>query len=134
MRWKERRDERNERERERYETGIKASQGNLRVLGHRQTKKKKKSMATPATQEKGKHDKPAGTESKNPPHVLSTVAELAARNTGTQVEIADRDRIVLVLVRERVLSLGDGADEDTDRLVVVERPNVLGRMDEPGLV
>lgn len=51
------------------------------------------------------------------PNVLGCVAEFAAGDTGTEGVVADTDGIVLELVRECVVALGHGTDEDTDALL-----------------
>lgn len=53
------------------------------------------------------------------------MAELAAGDTGTEREVANTDRVVLVLVGEVVATLGHGTDEDTDALLGTEVGNVI---------
>ena len=59
------------------------------------------------------------------PDVLGRVAELAASHTGTEREVADRDRVVLVLVGEVVVSLGHGSDKDADALLGAEVRHIV---------
>lgn len=53
------------------------------------------------------------------------MAELAACHTGRQIEVADRDGIVLDRVGEVVASLGHGSDEHTDALILVQALDVV---------
>lgn len=53
------------------------------------------------------------------PDVLCCVAELAACNAGTEVEVADTDTVVLDGVRKVIIALGHSTDEDGNALVLV---------------
>jgi hypothetical protein len=58
--------------------------------------------------------------SKNIPHFLSGMAELAACDTGTQTIVADTDCIILKGVRKIIPAFGHGTDKDTDTLLGAE--------------
>lgn len=53
------------------------------------------------------------------------MAELAARHTGTQTVVADRNRIILELISKRVSALGHGADKDANALLGAEIHDVV---------
>jgi hypothetical protein len=53
------------------------------------------------------------------------MAELAACNAGTKVEVADSDRVVLDVVREVVIALGHGSDEDAYAFILVQALDVV---------
>ena len=53
------------------------------------------------------------------------MAELAAGNAGTQTVVADTDRVVLVLVRKVIPSLGHGTDKHADALLRAKRFDVI---------
>lgn len=53
------------------------------------------------------------------------MTELAACNTGTEGEVADRNRVVLVLVGEAIVTLGHGSNEDTNALLGTEVGHVV---------
>lgn len=53
------------------------------------------------------------------------MAELAASNTGTERIVADTDRVVLELIRERIVALGHGTDEDANALLGSKILNVV---------
>lgn len=59
------------------------------------------------------------------PYILGCMAEFAACNAGTEVELANGDAIVLDVVREIVVALGHGTNEYSDALVLVEASNVV---------
>lgn len=61
------------------------------------------------------------------PDILCCVAELAACNAGTEVEIADANAVVLDRVREVVIALRHGTDKDCDTLVLVETSDVVAQ-------
>jgi hypothetical protein len=67
------------------------------------------------------------------PNVLCCVAELAACNAGTEVEVADTDAVVLDSVREVIVTLGHSTNEDGDALVLVEAANVVAQADNLGV-
>jgi hypothetical protein len=58
--------------------------------------------------------------SKNIPHFLGGMTELAACDTGTQTIIADTDCIILEGVREIIPTFGHGTDENTNTLLGAE--------------
>lgn len=68
------------------------------------------------------------------PHFLGGMAELAACHTRAQTVVADTDGVVLEGVGEIVVSLGHGADEDTDAFVGVQRLDVVAGTHHRGLV
>ena len=53
------------------------------------------------------------------------MAELAASNTGRERVIADRDRIILELVRKVVVALGHGTNENADAFFRAEILDVV---------
>ena len=53
------------------------------------------------------------------------MAELAASDTGTEREVADGDRIVLVLVGKGIVTLGHRSDKDADALLGAEIGHVV---------
>lgn len=59
------------------------------------------------------------------PYILSGVAEFAASNAGTEVELADGDGVVLDGVGKVVVAFGHGSDEDSDALVGVQTLDVI---------
>lgn len=61
------------------------------------------------------------------PNILCCVAELAACNAGTEVEVADANAVVLDGVREIVVALRHGTNEDRDTLVLVETSDVVAQ-------
>lgn len=63
--------------------------------------------------------------SNNVPRLFSSVTEFATGHTGTQAIVADTDRVVLVLVRKVVLSLGHGTHEHADALSRSQGLNVV---------
>lgn len=67
------------------------------------------------------------------PNVLCCVAELAACNAGTEVEVADTDAVVLDSVREVIVTLRHSTNEDGDALVLVEATNVVAQADNLGV-
>jgi hypothetical protein len=67
------------------------------------------------------------------PYVLCGVAELAARYTGTEIEVADTDGVVLDGIGEVIAALGHGTDENTDALVLVQALDVVAHSDDLGI-
>ena len=67
------------------------------------------------------------------PNVLCCVAELAACNAGTEVEVADADAVVLDSVREVIVTLRHSTNEDGDALVLVEAANIVAQADNLGV-
>lgn len=65
----------------------------------------------------------------NVPNVLGSVAELAASNTGRERVIADRNGVVLELVREVVIALGHCTYEDADALFCAKVLDVVAHSD-----
>jgi hypothetical protein len=59
------------------------------------------------------------------PNVLSSVAELAAGNAGTEVKVADGNAVVLEVVGKVVVALGHGTNKYRYALVLVEICNVI---------
>lgn len=59
------------------------------------------------------------------PNVLCSVAEFAAGNAGTEVEVADTNAVVLDGIGEVIVALRHGADEDRNALVFVEATDVV---------
>ena len=59
------------------------------------------------------------------PDVLGGVAELAASNAGTEIELADGDAVVFDTVGKVVVAFGHGTDENADALVGVQALNVV---------
>lgn len=59
------------------------------------------------------------------PYVLGGVAEFAASNAGTEVELADGDGVILDGVGKVVVAFGHGSDEDSDALVGVQTLDVV---------
>lgn len=57
------------------------------------------------------------------------MAELAARDAGTQAVVADTDRLVLEGVGKVVVSLGHGAHEDADALLRTQRLEIVAHPD-----
>lgn len=55
--------------------------------------------------------------SDNVPHLLGSMAELAACDTGTQAVVTDGNRVILEGVGKVIVSLGHGTHEDTDALL-----------------
>ena len=55
------------------------------------------------------------------------MAELAACNAGTEVEVADTDAVVLDGVRKVIVALRHGTNEDCDALILVETANVVAQ-------
>lgn len=66
---------------------------------------------------------------KDAPNVLCGVAELAAGNAGTEVEVADTNAVVLDCICEIIVTLRHSTDEDRDALVLVEATNVVAQAD-----
>lgn len=58
------------------------------------------------------------------PDVLCCMTELAACNTGTEIELTDCDAVVLDTIREVVITLGHGTHKDSDALVFAETCNI----------
>lgn len=54
------------------------------------------------------------------------MTELAARNAGAEIEVADSDRVVLDVVGKVVIALGHGSDEDANALIFVKALDVVG--------
>lgn len=67
------------------------------------------------------------------PDVLCCVTELAACNTGTEGEVADRDRVILVLVGEAIVTLGHGSNEDANALLRTEVGHVITHSHHRGI-
>jgi len=63
--------------------------------------------------------------SKDIPNFLSSMAELAARYTGTETVVADTNCIILERVRKVILTLSHGPDKYTDALLGTERLKVV---------
>ena len=61
------------------------------------------------------------------------MAELAACNAGTEVEVADTDAVVLDSVREVIIALGHSTNEDGNALVLVEAANVVAQANNLGV-
>lgn len=59
------------------------------------------------------------------PHVLGRMAELTARNAGTEVELTNRDAVVLDVVGKVVVALGHGTNKHGNALALVEASNVV---------
>lgn len=59
------------------------------------------------------------------PDVLSGVAEFAASNAGTEVELADGDAVVFDAVGKIIVAFGHSSDEDADTLVGVQALDVV---------
>lgn len=64
-------------------------------------------------------------ELENVPYILGGMAELAAGNAGTEVELANGDAVVLDVIREVIVALGHGANEDCDTLALIETADVV---------
>ena len=67
------------------------------------------------------------------PNVLCCVAELAACNAGTEVEVADTDAVVLDSVCEVIVTLCHSTNEDGDALILVEAANVVAQTNNLGV-
>lgn len=67
------------------------------------------------------------------PDVFGGVAEFAARNTSTEIEVADGDGVVLDSVREVVVALGHGANEDAYALILAEALDVVAHSNNLGV-
>ena len=63
------------------------------------------------------------------PHILSSVAELAARYASAEAVVADTDRIVLVHIREVVCAFCHGADKDADALFWTQVCDIVSHSD-----
>lgn len=63
--------------------------------------------------------------SDNIPYILCGVAEFAASNAGTQIEVADTDSLILELVGKGIVALSHSADKHTDTLVATERLYII---------
>jgi len=61
----------------------------------------------------------------NVPGILGSMTELAASDTCTQAETADTDRIILVLIRKVIVTLGHRTNEYADALFWTEVANVI---------
>jgi hypothetical protein len=59
------------------------------------------------------------------PDILGSVAELTACNAGTEVELANGDRVVLDLVGEVVAAFGHGSYKNGDALILVQVVDVV---------
>lgn len=59
------------------------------------------------------------------PNILCSVAEFAAGNAGTEVEVADTDAVVLDGIGEIIIALRHSTDKDCDALVLVEATDVI---------
>lgn len=59
------------------------------------------------------------------PYVFSRMAELAACNAGTETPVANTDRVVLEVIREVVIALGHGPDENSNAFVLVQSVDVV---------
>lgn len=59
------------------------------------------------------------------PYVLGCMAEFAACNAGTKIELADGNTVILDMICKVIVALGHGADEDGNALVLVEAGNVI---------
>lgn len=64
------------------------------------------------------------------PDILSSVAELAASNTGRQREVADRNLLVHHGVGKVILTLGHSTDEDADAVLGIHRLDILTNLDQ----
>lgn len=62
---------------------------------------------------------------KDAPDILCGVAELAACNAGTEVEVAYADAVVFDSVCKVIVALCHSTDEDCNALVLVETSNVV---------
>jgi len=67
------------------------------------------------------------------PNILCGVAELAASNAGTQVEVADTNAVVLNGIGEIIVALRHSTDEDRDALVLVEATDVVAQTYDLGV-
>lgn len=67
------------------------------------------------------------------PDVFSGMAKLATCNAGTEIEVANTDRVVLELIREVVVSFGHGSDENCDALILVQSFDVVSHSNHLGV-
>ena len=61
------------------------------------------------------------------------MAELAACNAGTEIEVADTDAVILDGVREVIVALCHSTNEDSDALVLVETTDVVAKTYDLGV-
>ena len=61
----------------------------------------------------------------NIPYVFGAMAELAAGNAGTEVELANGNAVVLDVIREVVVALGHGTNENCNTLALVKTTDVV---------
>lgn len=59
------------------------------------------------------------------PHVLCGVAELTARNAGTEIEVADSDAVILQVISKVIIAFGHRSDKDCYALVLVQSRDVV---------
>jgi hypothetical protein len=59
------------------------------------------------------------------PDILRGMTEFTACNAGTEVKLANSDAIVLDVVREIVVALGHGTNEDCNALALVEASDII---------
>ena len=67
------------------------------------------------------------------PYVFSRMAEFAASNAGTKAPVADTDRVVFEVIREIIIALCHGSNEDCDAFVLVQTMNVIPHANNLGL-
>lgn len=70
---------------------------------------------------------------KDTPDILCGVTELAASNTGTEVELADSNAVIFDVVGEIVVALGHGSHENRDALVLTEARDVVAHANNLGI-
>jgi len=67
------------------------------------------------------------------PYVFSRMAEFAACNAGTKAPIADTDRVVFEMIREIIIALCHGSNEDCNAFVLVQAMDVIPHANNLGL-
>ena len=59
------------------------------------------------------------------PDILRCMTELTAGNAGTEIELADSNAIVLDVIREVIVALCHGTNEDCDAFVLGKSRNIV---------